>query len=97
MAKLPVEQHDVTAIRDLLHSLRLKHLRVRRRAEIVTIESGPAEWPVPHARLRREGAHIWRLEMALGDRWQPTFHRGQRDVIVRLLVEQYPWMVEPVT
>jgi hypothetical protein len=34
--------------------------------------------------------------MANGTRWEPTFHRGQRDDIVRLLVEQYPWMVEPV-
>jgi hypothetical protein len=94
--KLRAEQHDADAVRDLLHGLKLKHLRVRRRAELVTIESGPTDWPVPHARLRREGVHIWRLEMANGEHWAPTFHRGQRDVMVRLLVDQYPWMVERV-
>jgi len=34
--------------------------------------------------------------MADGNRWSPTLHRGQRDAMVRLLVEQYPWMVERV-
>jgi hypothetical protein len=96
MSKLHAEQHDADGVRQLLHALKLRHLRVRRRADVVTIESGPADWPVPHARLRREGVHIWRLEMADGQRWAPTLHRGQRDAIVRLLVEQYPWMVEPV-
>ena len=96
MAKLPAEKHDASSIEELLHGLRLIHLRARARAELVTIESGPPYWPVPHARLRREGVHVWRLEMANGTRWEPTVHRGQRDDIVRLLVEQYPWMVEPV-
>jgi hypothetical protein len=96
MPKFSAEQHDVTGVRDVLRVLKLTHLRVRKRADVVTIESGPTDWPVPHARLRREGVHIWRLEMAHGNRWSPTLHRGQRDAMVRLLVEQYPWMVERV-
>jgi hypothetical protein len=36
----------------------LEHLRVRRRADLVVVESGPAKDPIPHARFRRIAAHI---------------------------------------
>jgi hypothetical protein len=42
----------------------LEHLRARERAELVIIESGPADDPIPHARLRRLAAQFWALEMS---------------------------------
>ena len=41
----------------------LGHPRVRRRGSLLTIESKPAADAWPHARLRREGVHLWRLKL----------------------------------
>jgi hypothetical protein len=97
MPKHLAAQHDADAVQELLHKLKLTHLRARRRADLVTIESGPSSRPIPHARLRRDTVHLWRLEMPVsGNRWQPTFDRGLLDAVVRTLVEQYPWMVTAI-
>lgn len=92
MPKHPVASHDADAVRALLHQRKLKHLRVRPRADVLAIESGPTKDPFAHARLRRETVHYWRLEMPThSGRWERTPHRGLRDEIVTLLVEAYGW------
>lgn len=93
MAKFTAEQPDADAIEHYLRETRgLDHLRTRRRADVVVIESGPERARVPHARLRRVGVGLWCLEMATHTgRWEPTPIRAQRDELVRVLVEDFAW------
>jgi hypothetical protein len=98
MAKFTAQPDDVVAIERYLHEeAGLRHLRLRRRADVVVIESGPSDDPVPHARLRRVSAPDWRLEMATHTgRWEETPLQGPRDDVIRMLVEDFGWALEPV-
>lgn len=75
----------------------LDHLRVRRRGDLLTLESGPTQDPFAHARLRRETVHLWRLEMATHTgRWQKTPFRDQLEALLELLVSAFPWTLTPL-
>jgi hypothetical protein len=70
----------------------LDHLRVRRRADLLTLESGSTENLQRHARLRRVTVHLWRLEMPAGSsRWSATPFRDQLNSLLEMLVRQFPW------
>lgn len=74
----------------------LSHLRVRRRGDLLTLESGPAEDPLCHARLRRVTVHLWRLEMpAASGRWDPTPFRDQLKALLDMLIQLFPWTLAP--
>jgi len=97
MPKLTAESHDAEALESFLASLGHKHLRVRRRADILTIESGPTDDPYPHARLRRVTVHYWRLEMPNhSGKWDPTPVRGLLNDVQRALVDSFPWTIAPL-
>ena len=96
MPKLTAEQRDADALESFLHQQGLKHLRVRRRADLLTIESAPVDDPIQHARLRRVTAQLWQLEMSSQpQRWETTPFRGARAQVQQLLVDSFPWMLEP--
>jgi hypothetical protein len=95
---LPAHDDDVADVHDfLVKRKKLKHLRVRRRADLVTIESGPADDPVRHARLRRVTVHFWTLECATHTgRWEKTGLRGPMPAVLEALVSEIPWVLEPI-
>lgn len=96
MAKLTAEERDADALESFLQQQGLKHLRVRRRGDLLTIVSGPEDDPIQHARLRRVTVQYWRLEMSARPKlWEPTPFRGLRDEVQQLLVDSFPWMLEP--
>jgi len=73
----------------------LSHLHARRRADLITIESGPEGDRSPHARLRRVGVHRWQLEMATHDgRWQPTPLRASMEELLVMLVDEFGWTLQ---
>ena len=97
MAKHVAELLHVMSLEGLLKARNLRHLRVRRHGVLLVIESGSKEAPVPHARLRRQGAHIWRLEMPTHTgAWQPTPFRGLIEEMLDLLETDFPWTLTPV-
>jgi hypothetical protein len=98
MAKPKAESWDADAILERLHAQAgLDHLRVRHRADLVTIESGPEGDPVLHARLRRVAVSLWTLEMATHNgRWEKTPYRATRDKIVDTLMQDFGWVLEPI-
>ena len=97
MPKHLAEAGDAQALEAFLHERELRHLRVRHRADLLTIESGPVEDPIPHARLRRVTVQYWRLEMpARSGKWELTPYRGLRDEIQELLVDSCPWTLVAV-
>ena len=97
MPKFPVTEIEVASVdRWLRQHPHLKHVRERKRADTLVLESGPAADPFPHARLRRVAVHLWILEMAHRKRWQPSGHRDRKEVLLDLLVHQYGWMLTPI-
>jgi hypothetical protein len=75
----------------------LEHLRVRRRADLLVVESGPNDDPVPHARFRRVAARVWELEMATHTgRWQPSGERGALAVLVETFINAFGWTLTPI-
>jgi hypothetical protein len=97
MPKHQASADAAEAVTTFLHGRGLAHLRTRHRADLVTIESGPADDPWPHARLRRVGAHIWQLEMATHTgRWEPTPFRDSRELVLSMLVEQFGWTLQAI-
>jgi hypothetical protein len=95
---LPADEDDVDDLRELLHGdPDLRHLRVRKRASVLTVESGPKDDPVQHIRLRRITLHKWTLEIAthMGD-WQPTGERALMKEVVALVRQQYPWVLRQI-
>jgi hypothetical protein len=75
----------------------LDHHRVRRRADLVVVESGQADDPIPHARFRRVAAHIWVLEMATHTgRWQSSGVRGALEPLVETLIQDFGWTLSRI-
>lgn len=99
MATLPAaDEDDADDLLELLHAHReLKHLRVRRRGVVLTIESGQKADAASHARLRRATKQLWTLEIATHmETWQLTGERGSMRHLVDILVEQFPWVLASV-
>lgn len=98
MAKPKAESWDADAILERLHAQGdLRHLRVRHRADLVTIESGPEDDPVQHARLRRVAVSLWTLEMATHTgRWEKTPFRSSRDAVTDMLMQDFGWALAPI-
>jgi len=70
---------------------------VKKRGALLTIVSGDEADPWPHARLRRDTVHLWRLEMAVrGGRWERTPFRAQMEELMDMLVDAFPWTIAPV-
>ena len=70
---------------------------MRRRADVLTLESGPEADPVKHARFLRVGVHLWVLEVASHTgRWQPSGLRGHLDKLLAALVDTFGWVLTPI-
>jgi len=72
----------------------LDHIRVRRRADLLILESGPKTDAIPHTRFRRVGEHKWQLEMPLcGGGWDRTPERAQLLELLDAVIANYGWML----
>lgn len=97
---LASEDYDPNAyvdeVREHLADRGFDHLRVRRYADHVIIESGPKKDAIKHARLRRVTKHLWRVEMAEHTgRWEPTPFRGLLKELLPLLTDELGWTLAP--
>lgn len=93
MPKLAAEELDLVRAREFFaHHADLKHIRVRKRGELLVIESGPDDDPVAHARLRRTTKQWWTLDMGThSGKWERTPFRATRDELLDVLVTQFGW------
>src|SRR3954463_8748199 len=97
MPKHVATDSDVDAVAQFLVARGATHLRVRKRAELVVIESGPPDDPIPHARLRRDALHLWRLEFATHTgKWEKTGFRGSCQQMLELITDEFPWTIAPI-
>jgi hypothetical protein len=90
------DHHTAEVLAHLAHYDGLEHIRARRRADLLTLESGPSGDVVPHTRFRRVGVHRWQIEMPLrGGAWDRTPMRGLLPEVLDLVISQFPWMLAP--
>jgi hypothetical protein len=74
-----------------------EHLRVRARGMVLTIESGPEDDPIKHARFKRDTVHLWILQVAdHKGRFSPTGLRNDLPTLVDILVRDFGWVLEPI-
>jgi hypothetical protein len=96
-SRLAAEEHHRRTVAKTLRDQGLSHLRVRRRAALLTLESGPEGERIPHARLRRVAVHQWQLEMATHTgRWQATPIRARLEQVIDMLVHDFGWTLLPI-
>lgn len=75
----------------------LEHLRVRKRGDLLVIESGPKGDPVKHARLRRVTKQWWTIEIATHTgQWQDAGLREARMKVLDRLIAEFPWVLTPI-
>jgi hypothetical protein len=97
LPKHVADQLQEMSLADLVQRKGLSHLRVRRHGVLLVLESGPDDDPTPHARFRRLGAHIWRVEMpSHADSWEVTPMRGRIEDLFDFLVTETPWTLAPL-
>jgi len=97
MPKFLADEYDEKSLTALLRERKqLKHLRVRRRGNMLTIESGPKSDPYAHARMRKDAASLWILEMPSHSRWQATPFRQRMEPLLDLLVGSFGWTLAPI-
>ena len=96
--KLLADEDDAEDLLDRLHAHDgLGHLRVRHRADLLTVESGDPSDPVRHVRFRRATVNFWTLESATHTgRWERTGYRATLVQLVEILVTTLPWTIAPV-
>lgn len=98
MPKLTAEDLDLDRAREFFaRHADLEHLRVRKRGDLLVIESGPDDAPVGHARLRRITKQWWTLEMGThAGKWERTPFRATRDELLDILVTQFGWTLTDI-
>jgi hypothetical protein len=96
-AKYNAEPHHASRVETLLHGHGVEHVRARKYGATVIVESGPKDDPVTHFRLRRDGVHLWCLDMAgRGGRWERTPFRDNIDSLVTAVVDNFPWALTDI-
>jgi hypothetical protein len=74
----------------------LEHICVRKRDDLLILESGPKDDVVPHTRLRRIGVNRWQIEMPMKDGgWDPLPISIQLDEALDIVINELPWMLAP--
>jgi hypothetical protein len=87
---------DVSAATAVLKATGLTHLRCRKRASTIVIESGPSRDAIPHIRFRKLGVHIWAADAATHTgRWEHMPVRGKLSDNLQLIADTFSWLLAP--
>ena len=91
------DEHHQRTVHQVLHDHGFVHLHVRRRAALLTLESGAENDRIPHARLRRVTSDLWQLEMATHTgRWQPTPINSSLQDVINTLIQDFGWTLQAI-
>jgi hypothetical protein len=87
---------DLSAATAVLKASGLSHLRCRKRASTIVIESGPKKDAITHVRFRKLGVHVWAADAATHTgRWEHMPVRGLLAENLRLIADTFPWLLAP--
>ena len=97
MPKFKADRLQEISLKQLLDARGQTHARVRPHADLLIVESGPETDAVPHVRFRRQGVHIWTLELpSHTGRWDKTPFRGPMEAMLDVLQHEIPWVLAAV-
>jgi hypothetical protein len=89
-----ISDADLTVVKQFLTSTGLKHLRCRKRANTIVIESGPNDDPFPRIRLRKVAARLWSTDAATHTgRWEVMPPRGPLNDNLQAFAGTFPWLL----
>ena len=74
----------------------LRHLRVRKRGLLLTLESGPDDDPYRHVRFRRDTVHLWTVEAASRGKWERMHLRATLDELLEMLTTEMSWLIQSI-
>lgn len=97
MPKLPADPVDVMVVEAYLEDhAELAHLRVRKRGDLLILESGPRGDVITHVRLRRVTKQWWTPELpSNGGAWSHLPVRLPIREALDLLQSEFPWLLTP--
>ena len=73
-----------------------KHLRCRKRATTLVIESGPSNDALPRLRLRKLSSKNWAVDASTHTgRWERMPFQGPLLEVLPLVAENFPWLLAP--
>jgi hypothetical protein len=94
--KQSLEDH-AAGVERLLHILGYKHLRARAARGAVYVESGPADDPFPHLRLRPTRGEDWRVDFPKASgRWEASPIEGPRGNVIAEVHQFFAWLLHDV-
>jgi hypothetical protein len=94
MPKLASTDHDHSIAADFLKQRKLNHLRVKKRADSLTLDAGSPDDPWPRARFRLLTKQRWTLDVAdAAGRWEATPFQGSLKELLALLADTFPWVL----
>lgn len=97
MAKFPDDVLVVIALEGVIAEHGLDHLRVRKRGDLITIESGPKKDPIRHVRMRRATRQWYTLEIATHTGlWQQVPLRARAHELLKTVISNFPWVLMPI-
>ena len=97
MPKFKADWMWQTSLKQLFDARGQTHLRVRSHHDLLIVESGPEADAVAHVRFRRQGVHLWALELpSHTGRWDKTPFRGLMEPMIDILEHEIPWTLAPL-
>lgn len=94
--KRAVDDLWLWGLQDDLRTRGLAHLRAKKHADSLLVQSGDPGDPFNHFKLTALPRQQWRISMGTrGKGWEPTPFEGSLKEIVAMVVENFPWMLEP--
>lgn len=94
---VPATENDVSAVASFLAASTFKHLRCRKRANTLVIESGPADDAFPRLRLRKLASKNWGVDASTHTgRWEAMPFQGPLLELLPMVVDRFPWLLEPI-
>lgn len=83
-------------LEDDLRKRGLTHLRVKKHGDSLLVQSGEPGDAFNHFKLTALPRQQWRISMGTrGTTWERTPFEGSLKEVVALVVDTFPWMVEP--
>jgi hypothetical protein len=90
-----VSAAEVAEVHSFLHARHLAHLRCRRRASTIVVESGPHHDVLFHARLKKVSVTTWAAEeFHHSGRWAPLPLHGQLPQVLGAIADDFPWLFD---
>lgn len=93
---VPATDTDVSAVASFLAAPTCKHLRCRKRADTIVIESGPSDDAMPRLRLRKLSPKNWSIDASTHHgRWERMPFQGALLEVLPMVAESFPWLLAP--